>query len=183
MYDLTGRFLIATPSMDDPRFQHSVAYICEHTKEGAMALVINQPLKTPLSCIIEGMDIRITNSELNKVPVVNGGPVQPEMGCVLHPRGQTWDSTFDIGEISVTTSKDILAAMAEQNGPDTALVTLGYAAWTGNQLEWELADNVWFTSQSDLGIVFDLAPEKRWATALATLGVDLTRLFNRVGHA
>lgn len=183
MDNLKGRFLIATPAMDDPRFTQSVMYVCDHTEAGAMALVVNQPLPMSLSRIIEGMDINITNPKLNDIPVVNGGPMQPEMGCVIHPKEGIWKSTFELGEICVTTSKDILQALAEQAGPEKAMVTLGYASWIEGQLERELEDNFWFTSYADPKVIFDLPARQRWKAALAILHIDIARLSDRIGHA
>lgn len=187
MHNLVGRFLIAMPHIKDSRFEKAVAYVCDHNEQGAMALIINQPLSVDLSEIISEiineMDIEIHNQHLNDIPVAMGGPMQPELGCVLHPRGKIWDSTFDVGEISVTTSKDLLIALVSDLAPKPALVTLGYMSWQGSQLEKELEHDYWLTSPADTNIVFNLAPEKRWEAAMDLLGIDQLRFVSRIGDA
>jgi putative transcriptional regulator len=183
MKTLMGRFLIATPDIDDLRFKQAVMFVCEHTKFGAMALAINRPASIEFSDIISDFEITINNSKINKIPVVKGGPVQPEMGCVIHPANSVWRSTFNLGEINVTTSKDILRALAEQAVTAPAMVTLGYARWQAQQLEQELAEYQWLTTQADADIIFELPAEQRWHAALATLGITPSNFNLQVGHA
>lgn len=183
MKTLTGRFLIATPNMTDTRFAQTVAYICEHTEQGAMALIINRPAAIKFSEIADSMEIAINNPDADNILVVDGGPVQPAMGCVIHPYGETWRSTFNINNICVTTSKDILHAIAENNFRTPAIITLGYTGWAAKQLEQELAQAQWLTCQANSEIVFDVAPEQRWQAALAILGVTPLNLNPQVGHA
>ena len=182
--NLTNHFLIAMPGLQDPNFEKSVTYICEHTEEGAMGIVINQPLDIPVSEILKQLEIGDIPQGANDPPIYLGGPVSGERGFVLHERGRRWDSTLDIENgISVTTSRDILEAIATGKGPERTLIALGYAGWAGGQLEQELAENAWLAVAADKSIIFDLPPQQRWDAAAADLGVDLSLLTTDAGHA
>jgi len=182
--DLTNHFLIAMPQLADPNFFHTVTYICEHNADGAMGIVINRPLELKLGEVLEHMDIHARNLEATDRPVYLGGPVQPERGFVLHTPNAPWDSTLAITDrIGITTSRDILAAIAEGAGPDHSLVALGYAGWGAGQLERELADNAWLSGPADEQILFRRPVEERWSAAAALLGVDLNLLSGDAGHA
>lgn len=181
---LNNHFLIAMPQLDDPNFYHSVTYICEHNEEGAMGIVINRPLDVELGDVLSHMDIKTLNEDKVHDPIYLGGPVQPERGFVLHePLGQ-WDSMLPVTEsMGVTTSRDILMAINEGNGPQRALVALGYAGWGAGQLEQEIADNAWLSVPADSAIIFDIPIEQRWQAAADKLGIDLNTLSDDVGHA
>ncbi len=182
--DLTNHFLIAMPQLADPNFFHTVTYICEHNADGALGIVINRQLELTLGEVLEHMQIQTTDLEIGDRPVYLGGPVQPERGFVLHTPNGSWDSTMAITDrIGITTSRDILAAIAEGGGPDSALVALGYAGWGAGQLEQELADNAWLSGPADEQILFQHPAEERWAAAAALLGVDLNLLSGDPGHA
>lgn len=179
---LRNQLLIAMPGMDDSRFAHTVTYICDHSPEGAMGLVINQPLGTDLDDLFEQMGFEL-DPERRDYPVLCGGPVHPERGFVLHPRGPHWAHTVDLSpDIALTASRDVLEAMAGGEGPVNALVMLGYAGWGAGQLEQELADNVWLTVPASPAILFTTPFEQRARAAASQLGIDLNLLSAQAGH-
>lgn len=180
----TNHFLIAMPALADPNFFHSVTYVCEHSADGALGIVINRPMDITLTDVLAHMSITLRELEAGESIVYVGGPVQPERGFVLHRPPKHWESTLQITpSLAVTTSKDILTAIAKGKGPERALVALGYAGWGPGQLERELADNAWLSGPADESIIFDVEPDKRWQAAAAAMGVDLSRLSSDVGHA
>ena len=182
--NLTNHFLIAMPGLEDPNFYRTVSYICEHGKDGAMGIVVNRPMNIRLTDIIEQMEIPGGEAAELQQPVYIGGPVATDRGFVLHPTSRLWDSTLQITpEISITTSKDILEAIAAGTGPEDCLVALGYAGWAGGQLEEELSANAWLSGPADLDIIFHLPAEQRWHAAARLLGVDLDTLSGEAGHA
>src|SRR5580765_6146459 len=150
MTTLTNNFLIAMPSMRDPSFKRGVAFLCQHGEEGAMGLLVNRLSEYRLGDVLAQMNLSSASAEVGDSPVLIGGPVQPERGFVLHtPHGQ-WESSFKISDsICVTTSRDVLAAIAAGNGPRDALVTLGYSGWSAGQIETELKENAWLTVAAD----------------------------------
>ena len=182
--DLTNHFLIAMPQLADPNFFHTVTYICEHNQEGALGIVINRPLDLKLGEILDHMEIESGTETLAERIVYMGGPVQQERGFVLHRPATKWDSTLLITDsIGLTTSRDVLTAMARGEGPVESLVALGYAGWGAGQLEEELAANAWLSGPADERILFRTPVEKRWEEAAALLGVDLNLLSGDTGHA
>jgi putative transcriptional regulator len=182
--NLTNHFLIAMPRLEDPNFFHTVTYICEHTTDGAMGIVINRPMDLHLTDIFEQLEIQITTCETTQQPVYIGGPVQSARGFVLHDTTTTWASTLQVtDEISVTTSLDILEAIAAGKGPRHKLVALGYAGWGAGQLESELAQNAWLSGPAESDIIFNRASNERWQAAADLLGVDLNLLSGDTGHA
>ena len=182
--NLTDHFLIAMPNLSDPNFAQSVTYICEHTDEGAMGIVVNRRLELTVADVLEQMDIASEDAEVGARPVYSGGPVSVERGFVLHSSTRPWHSTLRITpDICITTSRDILEAMARGKGPEDSLVALGYAGWAGGQLESELAQNAWLSTPANREILFNLPPEQRWEAAAASLGVDLKLLSSDAGHA
>lgn len=182
--DLTNHFLIAMPQLADPNFFHTVTYICEHNAEGALGIVINRPLELKLGEILDHMEIEAGSEGVAERTVYMGGPVQQERGFVLHRPATQWDSTLQITEsIGLTTSRDVLDAMARGEGPPESLVALGYAGWGAGQLEEELAANTWLSGPADERILFHSPAEKRWEEAAALLGVDLNLLSGDAGHA
>ncbi len=182
---LTNQFLIAMPGLADPNFFHTVTYVCEHNDGGAMGIVINRPLSLNLADLLENMELEGPQGEgIGEMPVYSGGPVHPEQGFVLHSPGSPWDSTLAISEgVAITTSQDILRAIASGDGPRRALVALGYAGWGPGQLEHELAANAWLSCPASIDILFDTPHEQRWSAAAALLGVDLGLLSGDAGHA
>jgi putative transcriptional regulator len=181
---LTNHFLIAMPGLQDPNFSRTVTYVCEHTEQGAMGIVINRPMEIRLGEMLGQLDIESRDQGVLDTLVFLGGPVQPERGFVLHSGGEGFDSTLTITpEISVTTSRDVLEAIAEGRGPDHRLVALGYAGWGGGQLEQEMSANAWLSGPADEEIIFKLSPSARWQAAAHLLGVDLNLLSGEAGHA
>jgi putative transcriptional regulator len=181
--NLRGQFLIAMPSLRDPIFAHAITFVCEHSKEGALGIVINHPLELNLGEIFKQLDLAQQGPNAN-LQVVSGGPVQMDRGFVLHPHGQKWESTIEVSrDISLTASRDIIVSLAENKGPAKALVALGYAGWGAGQLEDEIAANAWLTVPADSRIIFDTPSEQRWAAASKHLGIDLNLIHSTAGHA
>ncbi len=181
---LSNQLLIAMPSMTDPNFSQTVALICEHGPRGALALILNKPLTMRMGEIFEQLEIELADGPLRDRPVLRGGPMQTDRGFVIHRAQGKWDSTLEIsGDLHVTTSRDILCAMARGAGPENALVALGYAGWDGGQLEEEIRANAWLNAPVTTEILFDLPFEARWQAAGRLLGVELTRISPLSGNA
>jgi putative transcriptional regulator len=181
---LSNHFLIAMPSLEDPNFHHTTTYICEHDENGALGIVINRPLNMKLGEILQHMDIKASSEKISSLPVYLGGPVQNDRGFVLHEPLGDWEATLQVSDsIGITSSSDILAAIAAGEGPEKALVTLGYAGWGAGQLEQEIAANAWLNGPASTEIVFNTPCEQRWLAAAALLGVDLNLLSGDMGHA
>ncbi len=181
---LTNQLLIAMPSMEDPNFSQTVALICEHGPRGALALILNKPLSMRMGEIFEQLEIELADGPLRDRPVLRGGPMQTDRGFVVHRAQGKWDSTLKISDdLHVTTSRDILCAMAGGTGPEDALVALGYAGWDGGQLEEEIRANAWLNAPVAAEILFDLPFEARWQAAGRLLGVELTRISPLSGNA
>lgn len=182
--DLTHKFLIAMPAMMDPNFTGSVVYVCEHTDKGALGLVINRPTELTLQSLFDKIDLRLEIAPWKDAPVYFGGPVQTERGFVLHvPAGQ-YSSSLAVGDdIALTTSKDVLEALAGGSGPAKLLVTLGYSGWGAGQLESEVSANAWLTVDAQPSIIFDTPAEARQSAALRLLGIDPGQLSALAGHA
>ncbi len=186
--DLTNQFLIAMPGMLDDTFARTVVYLCEHNEKGALGLVINKPIAIKLKNLFEKVELSLERSELGEQPVYFGGPVQTERGFVLHdkrPEDQApYNSTLSVpGGLAMTTSKDVLEALAGGSGPHRVLVTLGYSGWQAGQLEDELGRNGWLTVDADPAVIFDTPIEKRYDRALSLLGFDPLMLSQEAGHA
>lgn len=182
---LGNHFLIALPSLDDPNFSRSVTLLCQHSESGAMGVTINRLSSYRLGEVFRQMDFETTDPALTAAPVLLGGPVQTECGFVLHdPTEQSWDSTFEVSpNLHLTTSRDVLGAMARGAGPRRALVALGYAGWSEGQLEEELRANAWLTVAADPSVLFDTALEDRWAAAAALVGVNPSLMTGYAGHS
>lgn len=180
---LRNQFLIAMPGLSDGFFAHSVTYICEHNPQGAMGIVINHPTEMNLHDLFEHLSID-RGSCSGALPVMAGGPVQIDRGFILHDGAQRWKSTMLVSDdIALTTSIDIIDALANDNGPDHCLVALGYAGWGAGQLEDEMVNNAWLTVPADAGIIFDVPFGERASVAAAKLGIDLTLMSSQAGHA
>lgn len=181
---LTNQFLIAMPSLMDANFSQTVTYICEHNEAGALGLVINRPLKMTLAEVFEQLKMPTPPRLLAGQSVLHGGPVQTDRGFVVHAAGKRWDATLPVSDrIHVTTSRDILDALARGEGPEVAFIALGYAGWDAGQLETELASNAWLTVPCDERILFATPFEERWHAAAQLLGVNLSALSSEAGHA
>lgn len=182
--NLTHHFLIAMPTMVDSIFSKTLMYICEHNEQGAIGIVINRPTDLTLISLFKQLGITQADSLVETVPVLFGGPIQMDCGFVLHhPIGQ-WQSTLSVNEeVGLTTSLDILKAIANDEGPDQALIALGYAGWTAGQIEHELAQNAWLTAPASVDVIFDMTSEERLPAAMRLLGIQDAHLSTEVGHA
>ena len=181
---LVNHFLIAVPTMDDPHFARGVTLLCEHNEHGAMGLLVNRVSDYRLGEVLEQMELSTDLAAIADGTVLVGGPVLPDRGFVLHDGGDEWPSTLRVAPgLAVTTSREILEAMARGVGPRNHLVTLGYASWEAGQLEQELVDNAWLTVPADQAILFATPIEQRWQAAAKRLGVDLGQFAGYVGHA
>jgi putative transcriptional regulator len=180
-----GQFLIAMPSIAEPPFARGVAFVCQHGEDGAVGLLINQMSEYRLGDVLAQMKLPCEDPEIADHAVLIGGPVQQERGFVLHREHGHWDSSYRIDEEwSVTTSRDILVAMARGDGPRRAVVTLGYAGWEAGQLEQEVMENAWLNSEADERIIFETPIEERWFAATRKMGVrDPSQLTGYAGHA
>lgn len=187
--NLTNQFLIAMPGMADDNFAGSVVYLCEHTERGALGLVINRASDITFRNLFEKIDLALDREDLADLPVCIGGPVQTERGFVLHEQmagdGASYSSSLRISgtELEMTTSKDVLEAMAHGGGPRKVLITLGYSGWSAGQLEDEIARNGWLTVSAEPAVIFETPIEQRYQRALGLLGVDPSFLSTQAGHA
>jgi len=180
---LKNYFLLAMPGLNDPNFAESVVYICEHNADGAMGLIINQQLDSPVKAIFDQLELSYLGECGNSL-IFDGWPVQRDRGFILHSSvEQQWESTVAIGEdISLTASKDILTDIALGKGPTNALITLGYSSWEAGQLEQERTQNSWLTIPADSAIIFHTDCAKRAGAAASTIGLDLAMLSHDAGH-
>ncbi|MFD1796667.1 YqgE/AlgH family protein [Paracoccus aurantiacus] len=182
--DLTGKILIAMPEMGDPRFQRSVVLVCAHSDEGAMGIVLNQPMQgMGIPELLDMLGIEPADGAL-ELPVRVGGPVEPVRGFVLHPQqGALEDGSMDVGNgLALTTTRDILVELAEGRGPSQAMLALGYSGWGPGQLDDELRANGWLTANMDPDYAFG-DPAEAWMRALQSLGVDPLSLSGAAGRA
>ncbi len=181
---LRDHFLLAMPGLSEGIFSHSITYICEHGESGAMGIVINQPLDLSMAEIFEHLQIS-TSRDFSDEPVMAGGPVQIDHGFVLHRNShRSWEASLKVTpEITLTTSRDILRAIAHNDGPDDHLIALGYAGWSAGQLEQELAENSWLTLPANGDIIFSTPTEQRLGAAAAQLGIDMNLISGEAGHA
>lgn len=181
---LVGQLLVATPVITSGCFQKSVVYVFAHNDEGAMGLIINQPLELiNYAALLEGMDLP-EGTGTRELPVFFGGPVERARGFVLHSADYERDfSLVRSGELAVTASSTILTDIMNECGPKEALLAVGYAGWTAGQLEGEIEQNSWITVPATPELVFGTENDLKWATASKTLGVDMAFFSTAVGHA
>ncbi len=202
---LANHLLIAMPALGDPHFKGSVIYICEHDKQqGTVGLIINQPMQWPLSVVFKQLEIEPIQSEKNGLPLLFGGPIQPERGFVIHKQVGGWRSSLFLqNDVIVTTSNDIIRAIASDAGvndaganvsdagdaiasassPKDFLVALGYSGWVENQLEREVMDNIWLVCPFKQEILYEVPFEQRWEYAGSILGIKMNQLSSSSGHA
>mgnify|MGYP000855455311 CR=1 FL=1 len=181
---LSNHFLVAMPNLADPNFGGAVVFVAEHTSKGALGLVINRPMELNMHSLFERIDLKLPPSALSAAPVFFGGPVQTDRGFVLHAPIGAWGSTVSVGDdIGLTSSKDVLEAVARGDGPERLLVTLGYSGWGPGQLEEELARNAWLTVPADAAVIFDTPAEERLSRAFGLLGINPAFLSAAAGHA
>ena len=181
---LRNHFLLAMPSLAEGIFSHSITYICEHGESGAMGIVINQPLELTVAEIFDHLQIKALK-DFTEVPVLAGGQVKLDHGFVLHRAMDTeWEASIRVtDEITLTTSRDVLRAIANGTGPEEHVIALGYAGWSPGQLEQELAQNSWLTLPADSEIIFATPCEQRLGAAAAQLGIDMNLISGQAGHA
>jgi putative transcriptional regulator len=194
--NLVDHFLVSMPSMDDPQFNNTVIYVCEHTESGAMGVVINQATDITVSDLFDKIDLQLPLNaqqdgvDLNMMPVLNGGPVQHERGFVLHEPQTPYLASIAIGgkqgARALTTSRDVLEAVSKGTGPDKVLITLGYSGWAAGQLETEVSQNAWLTIPANLGageVLWNTPLAERKAAAMRLLGIDPNGFMGQAGHA
>lgn len=182
---LSNQLLVAMPTLEDPNFAQSVTLVCDHNAQGALGLIVNKPLSMRMGEVFDQLDIKqLIEGSISRRQVLRGGPMQTDRGFVVHRVCGDWDSTLRLSDtLHVTTSRDILAAIARGDGPTDAVVALGYAGWEGGQLESEIRANAWLCVPADPDIIFDVPFETRWRAAGQLLGVDLDRISPLSGNA
>lgn len=181
---LDQQVLIAMPGMVDSNFARSVTLLCQHNDEGAIGITINRLSDYSLGEIFSQLHLDCDNETICNMQVLEGGPVAPDRGFVLHSPHEGYESSMAVGpDIMVTTSRDVLAAIAEGGGPEKYIIALGYAGWGGGQLEGELRENAWISVMADSDIVFDMPVPNRFDGALGRLGIEVDRLHSDIGHA
>lgn len=180
---LNNQFIIAMPNLADPNFFHTVTYLCQHNEEGALGIVINRSAGMKLGEIFKQMDIHVTSETAAETAVFAGGPVQQDRGFVVHTSCGQWDATMAVSDsISLTTSRDVIEAIAVGEGPESYLIALGYAGWGEGQLEKEMLDNAWLSTPFGKQILFDMPINMRWAAAANQIGIDINQLTAPAGH-
>lgn len=191
-HSLQGQLLIAMPDMNDARFTQSLMLICHHDQEGALGLVLNRPTEISLQELCVQMDIEHNNPKLSETPVYLGGPLDTHRGFFLHTdasdRLDAWQNSLPISTnmgqtLYLTTAVEILHAIAQNQGPQQFIFTLGYAGWGAGQLEKELAANVWLTMEADTELLFNTSVEQRWQKSFQSLGFSLANFCTTPGHA
>ncbi len=181
---LTNHLLIAMPALADQNFSRAVTYICEHNEDGALGLIINRPGDVTLEEILRQMNLRADDEKIAAQRVYQGGPVSPERGFVLHGDHSQWEATLRVSpDTGVTSSRDILEAIAEGRGPEHYLMALGYAGWSAGQLDEEMRENAWLSVPAQHEILFHTPVPQRWQAATRLLGIDPARLSGDAGHA
>ncbi|NBV78114.1 YqgE/AlgH family protein [bacterium] len=181
---LANQLLIAMPSLKDPNFEKSVIYVCEHNPAGTVGLIINRPMQFPLRLVFDQLKIEPIRVESNQMPLLFGGPMQTERGFVIHRPFGVWRSSLLLhDDVTVTTSNDIIRAIAEDQGPKDVLVAMGFVSWGDNQLNQEVMNNTWLVCPFKPEILFDVPFADRWKFAGSTIGVKMDQLTMGVGHA
>lgn len=181
---LENQFLIAMPQLKDSLFGDTVSVVCQHSVEGAIALVINKALPQTMAEVFKQMDLPADSLAHPEKEILFGGPVQPEAGFILHSEKGDWQSTLSISPtLFLTSSKDILEAMSKGKGPNSYLFILGYAGWSPGQIEHEMEENSWLHSPIEQEIIFNTPPELISSEVINKLGIDPNRISTQTGHA
>ncbi len=181
---LQQQLLIAMPSMEDPNFSRSVTLLCQHNEQGAIGITINRQSDFTLGELLFQMNIPCKNQKISSMMVLEGGPVSPDHGFVVHTSYDGFDSSIKINDdIMVTTSRDVLSAIASDTGPRQFLIALGYAGWGNGQLEFEMRQNAWLSVPADKVILFESAVQNRWEKAIGKLGISIGDLHEVGGYA
>jgi putative transcriptional regulator len=182
--DFSGHFLMAMPGLVGDDFAGALIYVCEHSERGALGLVINRPIDLTLASLLEKVEMPAQAEGPTTMPVFFGGPVQTDRGFVLHHPVGDYSSSIHLNDsMALTTSRDVLQALASGVGPEQFLVTLGYAGWGAGQLEHEIAQNSWLTVLASPSVIFGTPPEERYPAAMRLLGIDPAMLAGTAGHA
>jgi putative transcriptional regulator len=184
MQSLRDHFLLAMPHLDDDNFSGSLSYLCDHDEKGTLGVIVNKPIKLTMRGLFEQLEIAADSCECLEDVVYYGGPVHKDRGFILH-RGQAaeWDSSLQVtGELALTTSLDILKAIADNKGPEDFMVCLGCAGWEPDQLTNELKENSWLIVEGDSGILLDADSESRLDAAARKLGVNMSLMSREIGH-
>ena len=183
--DLSRQLLLAMPGMVSGDLANSVIYVCEHTEHGALGLVINRPTDITVADLLKriDLDLALEIGPIQDAPIFFGGPVQTDRGFVLHTPAREYTSSIQLGDVALTTSRDVLQDVAEGHGPQQVLITLGYAGWGAGQLESEMSQNAWLNVAATNEILFNTPFENRYGVALAQLGIDPLMLAGEAGHA
>jgi putative transcriptional regulator len=183
--DLSRQLLLAMPGKVSGNLANTVIYVCEHTEHGALGLVINRPTDITVGELLKRIDLDLSSETgpIQDTPVFFGGPVQTDRGFVLHGASDDYSSSIKMGDVTLTTSRDILQDVAKGKGPDQILITLGYAGWGAGQLESEIAQNAWLNVVSTPDLLFVTPSAQRYGTALGQLGIDPIMLAGEAGHA
>ncbi|MBX7147235.1 MAG: YqgE/AlgH family protein [Alphaproteobacteria bacterium] len=180
---LTGQLLIAMPQMQDPRFLKSVIYICVHNQEGAMGLVVNK-LVGSIGFKDLLQELNITSNINFSLPIYSGGPIEPNRGFVLHSTDYQETNTISINNnLALTATINVLRSIADGQGPQKRLITLGYAGWGPGQLDQEIHENGWLNLETDENILFEVNYEKKWEHAIQKIGANVGHLSSEIGHA
>ncbi len=187
---LDNQFLLAMPSMQDERFQRSVIYLCAHSEEGAMGLILNRPQQLLFPDLLVQLDV-LEQEEAIRLPeparsivIRNGGPIERSRGFVLHSGDYKVESSLPVADdVCLTATIDILRAISVGSGPRQALMALGYSGWGAGQLEQEIVDNGWLTCPADPALLFDGDLNNQYDRVMASIGIDPARLSSQTGHA
>ncbi len=181
---LTGQLLIAMPAMNTPHFSQAVIYVCAHTPDGAMGIVLNRPLASPsFGDLLQQLDVTPV-PPVRQIDLYRGGPVDSARGFVLHTADWTGDGSLMVDpQVALTASLDVLKAIADGGGPQRGFLALGYAGWGPGQLDREMMENAWLSAPASVDIVFDTEHETKWHRAMAILKVDPILLSGTAGHA
>jgi len=182
-HSLQNHFLISMPQLNDPNFQHTVTYICEHSESGAMGLTINRPSTIDFTMLTKHLGIEIQAASRVNTPICVGGPVESERGFILHTTDHTWSNTLPITEnIALSAAYEAVEEIAHGKGPESFLISLGCAGWQAGQLEAEIAANAWLVCEADLDVLFHTPSELQFAAATKVLGIDINFISPVVGH-
>tara|TARA_B100000214_G_scaffold352822_1_gene308343 strand:+ start:249 stop:830 length:582 start_codon:yes stop_codon:yes gene_type:complete len=181
---LSGQLLIAMPSMVDPRFEKSVIYICAHNSDGAMGLLVNRPIEDlSFPQLLGQLEIDLS-AEISSVRVMFGGPIEQGRGFVLHSPDYLQDASLVVDEnVVLTSTVEVLQAIAEGSGPKKYLLALGYAGWDAGQLDSEIKNNGWLSVGSDNDLIFGSDVESKWLNAMTKIGINPDMLSDNAGHA
>lgn len=182
-FSLANHFLIAMPDMQDQFFRESVVYICEHNADGAMGIIVNKPSPIMMDLLFDAAKTP-TPERFHGQWVLMGGPVQVDRGFLVHTPTGSWESSLLVtDDIAMTTSRDIIIGLTQDNEVNKALATIGYSSWSAGQLEQELAANSWLSVPADMKVLFDIPYKQRYQAALKLLNINLANLSGLAGHA